>query len=468
MNKTLCFADINRKKGDRTPYEFFTREYGEDKWEEAKVRVLSLFYDVSHHPEKYFPNRYRKYKRFVAKKFDDDFISRQLNDTRYISKEASNYLKKICSDVQVAPGLSTSTLRHHWGLNSILSGDENKTRDDHRHHAIDALTMACTDRSHLQQLSRINRYSSLNEISSVDEPWDAFRNDAEQAIMGILVSHKKNNKVITVRQVYSKKNGRNHTNLGVSVRGQLHKETVFGKPKGKEDGVYHVRKPLESVTTSTHVDKIVDSRIRNLIERRIEELGGYKGKNIPKDAFFIYDDSGCRTPLIKLPNRNGNDVPGLKVRMREVLNNAVAVKADQNRFVNPKNNHHVVIYETHGGNLTDKAITFWTAAERKVQRQEVVQLPPDGKKLIAKLSENEMFLIDSDGIIDNWSNISKSDLGKYLYRVQKVSSVYYVFRKHEASTLDHKDEFIRIQSLKTFAELQPKSVSIDNKGDISL
>ena len=467
MNKTLCFADINRKKGDRTPYEFFTREYGEDKWEEAKVRALSLFYDVSHHPEKYFPNRYRKYKRFVAKKFDDDFISRQLNDTRYISKEASNYLKKICSDVQVAPGLSTATLRHHWGLNSILSGDENKTRDDHRHHAIDALTMACTDRAHLQQLSRINRYSSLNEISSVEEPWDAFRNDAEQAIKGILVSHKKNNKVITVRQVYSKKNGRNHTNLGVSVRGQLHKETVFGKPKGREDGVYHVRKPLESVTTSTQVGKIVDSRIRSLIEQRIEELGGYKGKNIPKDAFFTYDDSGYRVPLIKLPNRNGDDVPVLKVRMREVLNNAVAVKADQNRFVNPKNNHHVVLYETHDGDLAENVVQFWTAAERKVQGQEVVQLPSDGKTLIAKLSENEMFLIDSDGIIDNWRNISKSDLGKYLYRVQKVSSRDYSFRRHEASSLENKSELIRM-SLNKWTELQPKSVSINTKGDINL
>ena len=30
LNKTLCFSDINRKKGNRTPYEFFIQDYGPD------------------------------------------------------------------------------------------------------------------------------------------------------------------------------------------------------------------------------------------------------------------------------------------------------------------------------------------------------------------------------------------------------------------------------------------------------
>jgi CRISPR-associated endonuclease Csn1 len=468
MNKTLCFADINRKKGDRTPYEYFSKEFGEAKWEQVKTRAISLFYDVKHHPEKYFPNRYRKYKRFVAKKFDDDFISRQLNDTRYISKEASNYLKKICTNVQVAPGISTATLRHHWGLNSILSGNENKTRDDHRHHAIDALTMACTERGHLQQLSRINKYSSLNEISSVEDPWNGFRNDAEKSANDILISHKKNNKVITVRKVYSKKNGRNHTNLGVSVRGQLHKETVFGKPKNMADGTYHVRKPLESIITDTHVSKIVDTRIRKLIEDRIQQLGGYKVKNVPKDAFFSYDDDGNRIPLIKLPNRNGDAVPVLRVRMKEVLRKAVAVKAGQNRYVDPQNNHHVLIYEKEDGTLAEEVVQFWTAAERKVQKQEVVQLPAGGKHIVAKLSENDMFLIDPNGKVEHWGDVPKNELSNYLYRVQKISSSYYTFRKHLASTLNNTEEEFSIRSFKKWEECVPQAVEVDATGTIHL
>ena len=76
-NKTLCYADENRKKGNKTPFEF----YGSDEanWSAIKERALKLFSDT-----KEYPNAYQKFKRFVQQKFDDDFSTRQLNDTRYI------------------------------------------------------------------------------------------------------------------------------------------------------------------------------------------------------------------------------------------------------------------------------------------------------------------------------------------------------------------------------------------------
>ena len=318
----------------------------------------------------------------------------------------------------------------------------------------------------MQQLSRINQYSSLKDISSVEDPWDGFRKDAEQAANAILVSHKKNNKVITVRKVYSKKNGRNHTNLGVSVRGQLHKETVFGKPKNMADGTYHVRKPLESITTDTHVSKIVDTRIRKLIEDRIEQMGGYKGKNVPKDAFFSYDDDGNRIPLIKLPNRNGDDVPVLKVRVKENLTNAEQLNEGFNRYVNPRNNHHVLIYEKEDGTLAEDVVQFWTAAERKVQQQDVVQLPADGKRIVAKLAENEMFLIDPEGKIEHWEDVPKNELSNYLYRVQKISPGDYSFRSHIAATLNNKSEELRIASFKKWEQSTIAWINLDLSGSI--
>jgi CRISPR-associated endonuclease Csn1 len=465
MNKTLCFADVNREKGDRTPYEYFSQKFGNEKWEEVKSRALSLFYDVRQLPDRYFPNRYAKYKRFIAKKFNDDFVSRQLNDTRYISKEASNYLKKICSNVQVAPGLSTATLRHHWGLNSILSETGEKTRDDHRHHAIDALVMACTERTHLQELSRINQYSSLNEISSVDDPWGSFRKQAESFAKQILVSHKVNKKVISVRQNYTKKNGRIYSNLGISARGQLHKETVYGKPMGLTN-IYHVRKPLESITTSTHVSKIVDDRIRNLIEGRINSLGGYKGKNVPKDAFFSYDDYGNRIPLINLPNRNGDPVPVLKVRVKEVLSNAEQLHEETNGYVNPNSNHHVLIYKDFEGELKESIVSFWAAAERKLQKQEVFQLPSDGSEIVATIAENEMFLIDKSGEITDWVNLPRQEISRYLYRCQNISSGYYVFRLHLASSIQDDSQLVRITSFSAWKRINPIQVNLDIRGEV--
>jgi len=451
MNKTLCYADENRKKGNRTPYEYFTQDFGADKWEEVKNRTLKIFYDVHQKREKYFPNRYRKYKRFVATKYEEDFVSRQLNDTRYISREASNYLKRICKDVQVAPGQSTSSLRHHWGLNSILNESGVKMRDDHRHHAIDALTMACTDRWHLQQLSKINQYSHLNEIGSVDDPWPYFREDAAKWVSDILVSHKQNKKVITARKVKTKKNGKTFVNLGIAARDQLHKEFVFGKPKNGKEGVLHIRKPLESLQSKTHVSKIVDERIRKLIERRVEEMGGYTGSKkdkIPAGAFFNYED-GERIPLIKLPNRNGDDVPVYKVRMKETILNAAQIKG-QNKYVNPRNNHHLLIYEDGDGELRYEPVSFWTAVERKKQGTPIIEIPDENGRLVDAFKKEDLFLLGIHP--DELTGSSKSELSKYLFKVQKVSGGDYYFeicfRRHIDSRPDKeaKSDYVYIKN----------------------
>ncbi len=66
---------------------------------------------------------YLKAKRFTAiKKLGaDEFIQRQLNDTRYISKKAAEMLSEICNSVRVLPGQLTAELRRLWGgLNHLL------------------------------------------------------------------------------------------------------------------------------------------------------------------------------------------------------------------------------------------------------------------------------------------------------------------------------------------------------------
>ena len=307
-NKTLCYADENRKKGNKTPFEF----YGSDEanWSAIKERALKLFSDT-----KEYPNAYQKFKRFVQQKFDDDFSTRQLNDTRYISKEAKNYLSKICNKVTVSPGQATSNLRHKWGLNQILNDDNEKTREDHRHHAIDALVMACTKVSYVQELSKWNRYNRGYDVKDFPMPWLSFWKDAEKAVNQILVSHKKVSNDITVRTHTTEKNGKKHTNLGVAARGQLHKETVYGKRTFNGEEAFHVRKPIESLETAKQIAKVVDESIRLLILKRVNELGGFVKDKVPANTFFIVDENGVKQPQIFLPNQNGAPVPILKVRV---------------------------------------------------------------------------------------------------------------------------------------------------------
>ncbi|MFD2552251.1 type II CRISPR RNA-guided endonuclease Cas9 [Bizionia sediminis] len=442
MNKTLCFADENRAKGDLTPYEFYSKQ-GDEAWQNKKLQALSCFKNKPN-----YPNAYQKFKQFVKQKHDGDFISRQLNDTRYISKEAKNYLAKICDKVTVAPGQMTSNLRHHWGLNTILNKDDDqKTREDHRHHAIDALVMACANRSHLQELSKWNRYDRSYELNNFPKPWETFREDAERAVDNILVSHKKTKSILTVRTHKTKRNGQIYKNVGVAARGQLHKETVFGKQKSpNKEEAYHVRKPIDSLTTEKQLEKVVDETIKQLIFKRIHVLGGFVKGKIPTETFFVVDETGIKKPQIFLPNKNGNPVPVLKVRMRENIGGAEQLKDDSNQWVNPRNNHHVLIYKDEKGNLQEDVVTFWTVVERKRKGFPVYQLPANGIEIVTTMQINDMFLLGLNEDEIDWEKPNNNLLKAHLYRVQKFTSGDYYFRLAKTASIQNKEEKQQINS----------------------
>lgn len=438
-NKTLCYADENRKKGNKTPFEF----YGNDdaNWSVIKERALKLFSDTRE-----YPNAYQKFKRFVQQNFDDDFTSRQLNDTRYISKEAKNYLSKICKKVTVSPGQATANLRLKWGLNSVLNDENTKTREDHRHHAIDALVMACTKVSYVQELAKWNRYNRAYDLKEFPMPWETFRYDAEKAVDQILVSHKKVSNDITVRTHITEKNGKKYKNVGVAARGQLHKETVFGKRTFNGDEAFHVRKPIDSLTTEKQLDKVVDEAIKLLIRKRIQILGGFVKGAIPNNTFFITDENGVKQPQIFLPNKNGQPVPVLKIRVKENIGGAEKLKQDINQWVNPRNNHHVLIYRDYNGNLNEEVVTFWTVVERKRTGQLVYQLPIDGKEIVTTLHINDMFLLGLNEDEINWENPDYELLKANLYRVQKFTSGDYYFRIALTSSIQNVEEKQQINS----------------------
>jgi len=220
-NKTIAYKSANHIKGNRSPFEAFG--------DATFARIQNL------------PNnkKWRFYENAMEKfKDENGFQDRQLNDTRYLSKIAKQYLVQICDSnkIKVANGKLTALLRHHWGLNSILNKQEEenfdpetgevlakkpvkKTRDDHRHHAVDALVIAMTETRLLQQISRDNsRDHNLDRlVINLPSHWNRFREDAVEAIEKIIVSHKPDH-------------GKNT---------KLHDETYYGileKPFDLDDG----------------------------------------------------------------------------------------------------------------------------------------------------------------------------------------------------------------------------------------
>ncbi|MCF8364024.1 MAG: hypothetical protein K9G70_15535 [Prolixibacteraceae bacterium] len=121
-NKTLCEAMFNNLKAEKTPYEFYLQNHDPKLWGiNSHENIENGWSEIAERAFKILP--YPKARRFTSKKTykKGDFIERQLNDSRYISRKAVELLSTICNDVRMLPGQLTSELRHLWGINNILN-----------------------------------------------------------------------------------------------------------------------------------------------------------------------------------------------------------------------------------------------------------------------------------------------------------------------------------------------------------
>src|SRR5690606_7678023 len=92
-------------------------------------------------------------------------------------------------------------------------------------------------------------------------------------------------------------------------------------------------------------------------------------------------------------NKNGEPVPVLKVRVKENIGGAEKLKESVNQWVNPRNNHHVLIYKDEKGNLKEDVVTSWTVVERKRTGQSVYELPAEGRAIVTTLTIHDMLLV---------------------------------------------------------------------------
>ncbi|MBO4233785.1 type II CRISPR RNA-guided endonuclease Cas9 [Riemerella anatipestifer] len=279
-NKTLAFRQTNLKKGDRTAYDFIESDYNATL-DNYIQRVETLYNNA-----KGTISKGKRNKLLMAQKnLPDGFIERDLRNSQYIAKKAKMMLYQVFKDVNVTSGSITDRLREDWDLINVMKelnfpkykalglteieerydiGQEKikrvevitdwTKRNDHRHHAMDALTVAFTTKSHVQYLNNLNTIHSLkgdeidlelsklyglkntitemvNKKRKFIPPMPNFREEAKKHIETILVSIKNKNKVYTKNINKTKKKSGHNTKEQLTPRGQLHKETVYGKSK---------------------------------------------------------------------------------------------------------------------------------------------------------------------------------------------------------------------------------------------
>jgi len=329
--------------------------------------------------------------------------------------------------------------------------------------------IACTQEKFLQEIAR--RSAGNQEVSTIGDyqhfplPWEVFRPEAKTAIRNILVSHKQVDRSFSLSrkwvQVKVKGESKWIKGQGMAARGQLHKETVYGRRCDGKGGYYfHIRKSLDELTNAAQVNKIVDDRVRKIVKDHLEKEGYDLSKKykIKPNTFFDILDNKERVPKLYLPNKNGAPTPIRKVRLRERSSNAVQVREGFNQFVEPGNNHHIEIYQNQEGAYEEEVVSFWQAVERKRQGLSVygVRSSKDWK-LVLTLQQNDLFVMGIEDGVD-WKNLPRAELP--VYRVQKISSLYYVFRLLSASQLEFESQQIRVSSFKGLIRQNPKKINI--------
>lgn len=349
--------------------------------------------------------------------------------------------------------------------------DPKKNRDDHRHHAIDALVIALSKQSYFQQLSTYNAAREARKKGNIfdreqlnfPDPWNGFHSEAKKEAEKILVSHKQNRKVLTQVRKKITKNGKTFTSVGNAVRGQLHKENVYGQRQAPFETTkgYHIRKKVVDLKDN-QLDKIVDLEIRKIIKNARKQEAIIKKqivsleqqiKKVRTDEEEIELKNQVQALkndiylLYTLKNKNGEPVPIKKVRIREKMTNAEKLK-EINQYVNPRNNHHVLVYTNVNGELDKDVVSFWKAVERMKQGIDVVQLPTDGFEIVETFQENDMFLLylENDRDIDS---LTKKDVYNHLFKVQKIAGADYFmeicFRRHIDSKVSTQADYVYIK-----------------------
>jgi CRISPR-associated endonuclease Csn1 len=228
-NKVVCMTGANRHKGNQSPWEAFHHDSAE--YDEILARAAAL-------PG----NKSWRFKSDAMQRFEEeerDFLDRQLDETRYLSRTARAYLAHLYDEktegqrVRAIPGQMTSILRRGWGLEGMLrvtpAGEiVRKQRDDHRHHAIDAFVVANTTQGLLQrfaQASTSRRREAAERLAAIAgdvRPWDGFsREDLRPFLDRLTVSYKPD-----------------HGTRGQHGRttGRLHNDTAYGIDNYVEDG----------------------------------------------------------------------------------------------------------------------------------------------------------------------------------------------------------------------------------------
>ena len=385
-NKTICYREANREKGNRPPFEAFGSSPDGYDWQDILERSTSLPYSKRW---RFLPDAMT---RFDA---EGGFLERQLNDTRYISRYTAEYLSTIVpkNKIWVATGRLTSLLRGFWGLNSVLRGHNSegdqpakKSRDDHRHHTVDAIVIGMTTHGMIQTVSKAAGRSESLDLKHLFEgrikPWDGFRDEVKEHIDEIIVSHRPRKK----------------------SQGPLHNDTAYGIVEHNESGASIVvrRVPFTSITKEADIEKVRDPLISSALSNKTAGLSGAPFAEAVKNWC---DSQGIKSlriletvSIIPVTDQSGRAYKGYK--------------GDGNAYME-------IYEEPDSGRWKSEIVSRFDANQKSFVPSWQTEHPT--AKLIMRLRINDLVKLVGDGAV---------------YRLQKMSGTRIFLAPHQETNID--------------------------------
>jgi CRISPR-associated endonuclease Csn1 len=349
-NKVICESEVNKAKDKMFGLEYI-KNPGLQKIPLNGGGYVTILNEEQYRDfiSKHYDNNKAKAKKLLLEEVPEKMIERQLNDTRYISKIIKNLLSKLvrqenndegvtANNLLSTNGTITSILKQDWGLNDVWNdlmlprferlNELTKTTDftyyntnhqkhlptvpdslrkgyqlkriDHRHHAMDALVIACTTRSHINFL---NNQSALDKNKKKEEkqntredlkrqlcyktksdakgnykwqfhkPWETITQETKESLEKVIISFKQNIRVINKTVNFYQKFIEGKKQLAKQTQGEnwairkpLHKETVYGKVSIKAN----LGKTISINNAIDNWQLIIDKTIKNKITNQIK------------------------------------------------------------------------------------------------------------------------------------------------------------------------------------------------------
>ena len=557
-NKVVCESIVNKApyKDRQLGLEFIKNQGGRIVKELSKEnKTIKIFTEEQYRTfiKEHYSNNPEKTKKLLLEEIPEKMVARQMNDTCYISKFISEILSKIVrSDEQdegvhsknviLCTGKITSILRQDWGLNDIWDNlilprfermnnllqkekftiysiekqkkipvvpinDQfksfQKKRIDHRHHALDAIIIACVTGEHINYINnqhalekekdkkekqkehdklreklcikKYNKGSEENYSWIFKKPWAHFTQEVQAALEGIVVSFKQNLRVINKATNYYERwveeNGRyikkmvKQEGTNWAIRKPLHEETISGKiyldreEITKNDILTATRKTVDSSFDEKRIKKITDTGIQKIL------LNYLKYKGSPEIAFSpegleelnknlsIYNDGKPHKPIYKVriyEKGSGRFALGEKGRKYK-------------KYVQGAPNLYFGIYQ--GANKRSfVTIPLNEVIERQKQgRPSIPEYNEKGDPLLFSLSPNDLVYVPIKGeIIEDidFQNLSNEQKER-IYNVNDFSSTCYFTPNRIAKAIFPKEVDLQRKGDKLSGSYDTKTASLE-------